>query len=244
MKKVKVLAIVSALGTALLLFLFLNSLSQPGATATTSIIVAASDIPENTPITDSMIKMSEIPVEAVVAGALTDKLEIIGKIANTMIYSGEQLLSAKLISTGESGGETLAYAIEPGMRAISIAVDESSGLAYMLIPGNNVDIIAQFVNTTSNAVDGSTTDKKTYTTMILENITVLAVDNVFSKEGKVNSETQAYTTLTLQVTPEQAMELSAAQFDGQLRAILRSPVDEKITHQPSLTLGDVIKKAP
>ena len=242
MKKVKVLAIVSALGTALLLFLFLNSLSQPAATATTSIIVAASDIPENTPITDSMIKMSEIPVEAVVAGALTDKLEIIGKIANTMIYSGEQLLSAKLISTGESGGETLAYAIEPGMRAISIAVDESSGLAYMLIPGNNVDIIAQFVNTTSNAVDGSTTDKKTYTTMILENITVLAVDNVFSKEGKVNSETQADTTLTLQVTPEQAMELSAAQFDGQLRAILRSPVDEKITHQPSLTLGDVMVK--
>ena len=160
MKKVKVLAIVSALGTALLLFLFLSSLSQPAATATTSIIVAAADIPENTPITDSMIKISEIPVEAVVAGALTDKSEVIGKIANSVIHSGEQLLGAKLISTGESGGETLAYAIEPGMRAISIAVDESSGLAYMIIPGNNVDIIAQFVNTTVSAVDGSTSEKK------------------------------------------------------------------------------------
>ena len=242
MKKVKVLAIVSALATAALLFLFLSSLSQPTATVTASILVAASDIPENTPITESMIKTSEIPVEAVVAGALTDKSEVIGKISNTVIYSGEQLLGAKLISTGESGGETLAYAIEPGMRAISIAVDESSGLAYMIIPGNNVDIIAEFVNTTASAADGSTSVKETYTTMILENVTVLAVDNVFSKEGKVSSDTQAYTTLTLQVTPEQAMELSAAQFDGQLRAILRSPVDDKITHQPSLTLGDVMVK--
>lgn len=242
MKKVKVLAIVSALGTALLLFLFLNSLSQPAATATTSVIIASTNIAENTPITDAMIKTSELPNEAVVAGAITDKSEVIGKVANTVIFSGEQLLSAKLISTGESGGETLAYAIEPGMRAISITVDESSGLAYMIVPGNNVDIIGEFVSTTVNAADGSAADKISYTTMVLENISVLAVDNVFSKEGKAGGDTPAYTTLTLQVTPEQAMELSAAQFDGQLRAILRSPVDEKMTYQPSLTLGDVMVK--
>lgn len=242
MKKVKVLAIVSALATALLLFLFLNSLSRPTETVTTSVIVAASDIPANMPITDSMLKIAELPMQAVVAGALTDKSEVIGKIANAEIYAGEQLLSAKLIATGESESGTLAYAIEPGMRAISIAVDETTGVAYMITPGNNVDIIAEFVSTTINSADGTPSDKKTYTTMILENVTVLAVDNVFSEEGKANSDTPTYTTLTLQVSPEQAMELSAAQFDGQLRAILRSPVDTEMTHQPSLSLGDVMVK--
>lgn len=242
MKKVKVLAIVSALATALLLFFFLSSLSRPTATTTTSVIVAASDIPANTPITDAMVKTTELPAAAVVAGALTDKSEVIGKIANAEIFSGEQLLGAKLVSTGDDGSATLAYAIEPGMRAISIAVDETSGLAYMIAPGNNVDIIGEFVNTTINTADGSSSDKTTYTTMVLENVAVLAVDNAFSEEGKINSDAPAYTTITLQVTPEQAMELSAAQFDGQLRAILRSPVDKEMTHLPSLTLGDVMVK--
>ena len=242
MKKVKVLALVSAAVTALLLFLFLSSLNRPAENATTSVVIATSDIPANIPITDAMIETKAIPSGAVVSGAFTDKSEVVGKIASAEIFAGEQLLNAKLLSTGKSDSKTLAYAIEPGMRAITIAVDETSGVAFMITPGNNVDIIGEFVKTTSSAADGSGSDKISYTTMVLENVTVLAVDNVFSKDGKANSDKPVYTTLTLQVTPSQAMELSTAQFEGQLRAILRSPVDNKETNQPSLTLDDVMVK--
>lgn len=241
MKGVKILAVVSAVATALLLYLFLGSLSHPAATSTMSVIVAASDIPANTPITNEMIKTAELPAGSVVAGALTDSAKVVGKIASAEIFLGEQLLEAKLVSMGESGNKTLAYAIEPGMRAITIPVDETSGLAYMITPGNNVDIIGEFVSTETSA-DGSTSSKKSYTTMVLENVAVLAVDNVFSENGKADSDAPAYTTLTLQVTPKQAMILSTAQFEGQIRAILRSPVDDEVTNQPSLTLGDVMVK--
>ncbi len=242
MKKVKILALVSAIFTALLLFLFLSSLNRPTETASTSIVIAASNIPANTPITAAMIETTELPTGAVVAGAFTDKSEVIGKIANSQIFAGEQLLSAKLVATGKSDSKTLAYAIEPGMRAITIPVDETSGVAYMITPGNNVDIIGEFVKTTSGAADGSGSDKISYTTMVLENAKVIAVDNVFSEEGKASTDKPAYTTLTLQVTPKQAMELSTAQFEGQIRAILRSPVDNEKTKQPSLTLDDVMVK--
>ena len=242
MKKVKILALVSAAVTALFVFLFLSSLNRPAETATTSVVIAASDIPANIPITEAMIETKVIPTGAVVSGALSDKSEVIGKVANAEIFAGEQLLNAKLLSTGKSDSKTLAYVIKPGMRAITIAVDETSGVAFMITPGNNVDIIGEFVKTTSSATDASSSDKISYTTMVLENVTVLAVDNVFSKDGKTSSDKPAYTTLTLQVTPTQAMELSAAQFDGQLRAILRSPVDNKETKQPSLTLDDVMVK--
>lgn len=241
MKKVKALALVSAIAAAVLLFLFLSSLNRPAENATTSVVIAASDIPANTPITEAMVKTLELPQQAIAGGAITDKSQIIGKISKTEIFAGEQLLNAKLVSAGKSDGKTLAYAIEPGMRAITIAVDETSGVAYMISPENHVDIIAEFVKTTA-AADGSSSSSVSYTTMVLENITVLAVDNVFSKDGKANSDKPAYTTLTLQVTPSQAMELSAAQFEGQLRAILRSPVDNKETKQPSLTLDDVMVK--
>lgn len=242
MKKVKLLAIVSAVATALLLFLFLSSLNQPTETATTGVLVAASDIPANTSITDAMIKETALPPQALVSGAITDKSQVVGKIANTVIYAGEQLLDAKLVSTGESSNKTLAYAIEPGMRAITIAVSETSGVAYMITPGNNVDIIGEFVSTTTSDANDGSSGKVSYTTMLLENVTVLAVDNVFSQDGKTNSENPAYTTLTLQVTPKQAMVLSTAQFEGELKAILRSPVDNEMTNQPSLTLDDVMVK--
>lgn len=239
MKKVKILAIVSALVTALLLYLCLSSLTRPTEVSTTSVLVASSDIQANMPITDSMIKTVELSSQAVVAGALTNKADVIGKIAKAEIFAGEQLLSAKLVETGERDSSTLAYAIEPGMRAISIAVDETGGVAFMITPGNNVDVIAELIKTT-NTADGSNSTSITYTTMVLENVSVLAVDNVFSKEGKVNSDTPTYTTLTLQVTPAQAMKLSAAQYEGQLRVILRSPVDTKTTGQASITLNDVL----
>jgi len=242
-KKVKILALVSAAVTALLLFVFLNSLNRPAETLKTSVITAVSDIPANTRITASMISTTELPLEAVVVDAISDKSQVIGKISKAEIFSGEQLMNAKLVSAGGSGNKTLAYAINPGMRAISIAVDETSGLAYMITPGNHVDILGEFVSTTTNTADGSNSSGKvSYTTLVLENVIVLAVDNVLSEDGKASSDKPIYTSLTLQVTPRQAMELSEAEFEGQLRAILRSPVDKEETGQSSLTLGDIMVK--
>ncbi len=243
MKKVRILALVSAAATALLLFIFLNSLSKPADTDTANIIVAASDIPADTLITAAMVKMVQLPAEAVVAGAISDQGEIVGKISNTEIFAGEQILRAKLISTGESGSKTLAYAIEPGMRAISIAVDETAGLAYMIAPGDRVDIIGEFLGREpSGTEETEDTIKISHTVLVLENITVLAVDNVLDEDGKISSDKPAYTTLTLQVTPKQALELSEAEFEGQLRAVLRSPVDTEVTGKSSVTLNDIMVK--
>ena len=237
MKKVKIIALVSAVATALLLFLFLSSLNQPVEIAKTSVLTAAADIPANTLITAEMVKVSELPPEAVVSGAITDVKTIQGKISQEEIYSGEQILNANLISAGESGSKTLAYAIKPGMRAITVPVDVTSGLANLITPGNHIDLIGEIL--TEKTVGGAS-QKKSYTLMILENITVLAVDDVLAQEGKVNRDPPTYATITLQVTSEQAMKLSMAQFEGQLRAILRSPLDEKIITPKTLTLDDIL----
>lgn len=235
MKKVKLLALISAVITGLLLFAFLNAVSKPAETEKTNVIVAAADIPANTPITPEMIATAELPAESIVSGALSDSSAVVGKVAQETIYSGEQILGKKLIQAGDTGNGTLAYALEPGSRAMSISVDETSGIAYMIVPGNYVDIMAYFLQ------DNGTT-KTSYTTMILENIKVLAVDNVMSDQGKTNSSSVAYTTLTLQVTPKQAMELSMAQSEGQLTAILRSPLDDDQPYLPSVQLNNIMVK--
>lgn len=239
MKKIKLLAFISAVITAVLLFVFLNSLSQTKQVAKSSVVRAIKDIPENTPITAEMITLEELPNEAVISGAIRDISKVMGKVSEEKIFTGEQMLSSKLISAGDGNTKTLAYAIQPGLRAITIPVDITSGVANMIIPGNHIDLIGQFLTETEGA-GASGAKKRSYATMILENITVLAVDSKLSENEKNQSESKAYTTLTLEVTPRQALELSMAQFEGQIRAILRSPIDEEETKLPSVSLEEIM----
>ena len=240
MKKVRIIALIAAVATGLLLYVFLNSLNKPVEIDKTSVVVAAVDIPAETTISADMVMFSELPTEAVIAGAVSDLSSVVGKVSDVEIFTGEQILRSKLNSTGDSNSKTLAYAVEPGMRAITMPVDETSGIAYMITPGNHVDIVGYFLK---EEEDEETGDKKklSYTIMLLENTPVLAVDNVFSEAGKAGSDNPAYKTITLQVTPEEAMELSMAQSEGEIRAILRSPVDEDDANPPRITLDDVLE---
>ena len=243
MKKIKFLALVAAVIAAVLLYNFLNTLDEKASVEVvkTGVVTASVNIPPNTPITDDMLDIKQLPVEAVHAEAVINEAAAIGKFSKYEIMAGEQVLYTKLISPEGGGGDgTLAYEIKPGMRAISIGVGNLSGLVGMIRPHNTVDIIAQLAKEEKQP-DG---EEKTidYTTMIAENIKVLAVDDVISQEGKSkNSETgTSYTSVTLQVTAHQAMELNMSEYKGQLRLILRSPLDEDIVKPPTIKFDDII----
>ncbi|HBC32342.1 MAG TPA: Flp pilus assembly protein CpaB [Clostridiales bacterium] len=243
MKKIKFLALVAAVIAAVLLYNFLNTLDEKASVEVvkTGVVTASVNIPPNTPITDDMLDIKQLPVEAVHAEAVINEAAAIGKFSKYEIMAGEQVLYTKLISPEGGGGDgTLAYEIKPGMRAISIGVGNLSGLVGMIRPHNTVDIIAQLAKEEKQP-DG---EEKTidYTTMIAENIKVLAVDDVISQEGKSkNSETgTSYTSVTLQVTVHQAMELNMSEYKGQLRLILRSPLDEDIVKPPTIKFDDII----
>ncbi|MBP1924811.1 pilus assembly protein CpaB [Sedimentibacter acidaminivorans] len=242
MKKVKILALISAIIVAVLLYNFLTSISKPVnvEVTKTAVIIASIDIIPNTIITEDMLKTIDLPVEAVHADAIDETNLAIGKVSSSEIMIGEQILSTKLISVdGDSGNGTLAYEIKKGTRAITIGVGNLSGLSGMIKPKNTVDVIAQFEKVDSQAEGDDKT--KYYTTMLAENITVLAVDNVLSQDGKtLNEDGVAYTSVTLQVTPMQAMKISLSEYKGQLRLILRSPLDDGITSLPSILYDDII----
>lgn len=243
MKKIKFLALVAAVIAAVLLYNFLNTLDEKASVEVvkTGVVTASVNIPPNTPITDDMLDIKQLPVEAVHAEAVVNEAAAIGKFSKYEIMAGEQVLYTKLISPEGGGGDgTLAYEIKPGMRAISIGVGNLSGLVGMIRPHNTVDIIAQLSKEEKQPDGGEKTID--YTTMIAENIKVLAVDDVISQEGKTkNSETgTSYTSVTLQVTAHQAMELNMSEYKGQLRLILRSPLDEDIVKPPTIKFDDII----
>ena len=241
MKKVRILALIFAIITGVLLYRFLDTVSEPVAVEVikTSVVTAIVDIPQDTPITTEMIRLTQVTEESVHTLAVNDINEVVGKVSTSVIIQGEQVLSSKLITPGEGNG-TLAYKIEEGMRAITVAVSNTTGLSNMIIPDNRVDIIGLY--TVKVEVPGEEEEKTIdYVTMLLENVRVLAVDALMTKEDKLAAE-QAYISLTLEVTPLEAMEVSMTDFKGSLRAILRSPLDEGTTALPPLVIDNVIFK--
>lgn len=250
MKKVKVLALVTAVIAAVLLYSYLNSLSEKATVEVvkTGVLTASVNIPPNVPITVDMVEISQMPVEAVHKEAVVNENAVIGKFSKYEITAGEQILSSKLISPEGGGGDgTLAYEIAPGMRAISVDVGNLSGLVGMLRPKNTVDILLQYQEEKEDpsAPNGEAKKMEDFTAMIAENITILAVDDVLVQEGKAKDpETGvSYTTITLQVTPRQAMDISMSEVKGRLRMILRSPLDKEmtgLTETKSIVFDDVV----
>ena len=240
MKKIKILALLSAVSAAFLLYNYLNNISEPVIVQVEkkNVVVASTDIFPNTLITEDMLIVKSFPVEAVHSLSISEKEEALGNVSASQIIAGEQILSSKLITPGESADDgTLAYAIEPGMRAVTVAVNSTEGLSNMILPENMVDIISEY----SIEIDLENGDTKTvdYTVLLLQKVKVLAVDDNMTAAAKAAAE-ENYSSLTLQVTPQQAMEVSMTEYKGQLRAILRSPLDEGTTSLPPITVDKII----
>ncbi len=237
MKKIKILALFLALITAGVLFWYL---SQNDAEAVeipkSNVAVAAYNIPENTVITAEMVILSAIPVDLVMPQTYNSASDIIGMTARSEIVAGEQIVTSRLVEVGSSSSGSLAYTVTPGMRAITIGVNDTSSLKCMIRPGDFVDIIAQYqVEQLVSSAQGETEIRTIpEARLLLQQTLVLAVDQVMLESGA-----EAYTTLTLEVTPEQAVTLSLTETNGLLRAILRSPLDTETVASEGITILDI-----
>ncbi|MEW5763003.1 MAG: Flp pilus assembly protein CpaB, partial [Bacillota bacterium] len=87
------------------------------------VVVAVTDIPARTAITDPMVRLKEMPAEFVHPDAVADKKDVIGKITAVKILAGEPVLRGRLLQEEEKGRETLAARVPVGRRAIAVAID-------------------------------------------------------------------------------------------------------------------------
>lgn len=229
MKKLKLAALFAAVLVGLGLYRFLQELKTPQEAPHTTVVVAAVDIPENTRITAEMVTLRSISDDSLLENYILDPESVIGMMLTSDIYAGEQVTKARLVRVGESDSakNTLAYALAPGMRAVTIFVDQDSGLANFLKPGNRVDVVANYSHEeTRPALDDETKLERVQvptTQMLAQNISVLAVGTVMDKAGAAE-----YTSITLEATPEDALNIDAVAWWGDLRLLLRSPLDDEI----------------
>jgi len=127
----------------------------------------------------------------------------------------------------------------PGKRALTIMIKTLSAVGGLINPGDYVDIIAHLnlPDEAGKAKKKGKTDR--VTTVLFQNIQVLAVGTNFNPQGELPPyEMQQKTAslhVTLAVSPEEAGLLTFAQSRGEFQLSLRSPAEtqDKILQQVS-----------
>src|SRR5260221_1775820 len=197
---------------------------------TQQVVVAASDLDIGTELGRSDIRIIDWPANAVPAGAFSDPKDVMGRGIVLPIIQNEPILPMKLAS--KEAGAGLPPAIPPGLRAVSVRVNEVIGVGGYVLPGTRVDVGATV------SPSGQSTDMTSK--VVLTNVQVLAAGTKIERDTERNKPLPV-TVVTLLVDPEEAERLTLASTEGKIQLALRNPLDKTmpLTHgiRPSALLG-------
>lgn len=213
MKKIYLIATLAALATALAVFLFVRQLKEQVLQTdepVRMIVTAVSSISPNTILTEEMLVLKEIPEKAVLQDTAGSMDELVGRVVKYPLVQGEQIVRSKLDSIGSDEADGLSAQLTSGQRAITIPISgEDIGVAGFIRKGDTIDII---VTANENG------QRNTY--VFMQNVRVLKVSNrAANNQGK---DIVDYGTITLVVSPQEAVTLSDMVLTSPYRISLRS----------------------
>ena len=192
----------------------------------TKIVIAAVDLEIGTLLSTENLTLTEWPISNVPKGAFDNIEAVAGRVAVTKLPAGGPLRAAELADAGSGAG--LVALIPPGRRAMSIKVDEVSGVAGFILPNTYVDVIA---------VDNKGNRERREAKTILKKIKVLAIaQETTTEKGKA----KIVKSVTLELLPQEAESLALHSILGSIHLILRNPLEMK--DEPPPVVAPVVAK--
>jgi len=182
--------------------------------STGQVAVATADLSPGIALAAGSVKIVSWPRELIPPQSASTLQQVEGRVAVTPISNGEPVLFSKLAPVGTAAG--LSSLLDESKRALTVRVDDVSGVAGFVHPRDKVDILVDM-----KMQSGTDSFSKT----ILQNITVMTIGQTW--EQKENKPV-VVNTVTLEVTPEQAEILNLASSEGKIRLALRGRRKETI----------------
>lgn len=174
----------------------------------TSVVVAARDVPMGKRVEREDLRLVRTFEDGAPSDAYRDVGKLVGQVARSPLYAGEVLVVRRI--SEYAGGSALAAVLKPGMRAVSIRVDDVIGVGGFVLPENRVDVISAFNE------NGEATAET-----IIRDVRVLAVDQ---RSDPTTDGPVVGRAVTLEVTPEDAEKIAVARQRGILQLTLRNPL--------------------
>lgn len=209
-----------------------------------NVIVAKANISQKTVLKKEMLQVKTLPENLVPANAATDMNKIVNRMTKTAIFAGDVITEQKVYSAAEKGG--FVGAIPPDCRAVSISINDVTGVAGFAKPGDYVDVIL---------VEKG--ERTALSSIILQNVLLLSINdtmetpepveesgeeggdknaqddknaknnkNAKNKKGKENSNSPSQaianpTIATLALKPDEVLHLISSSKLGEVYLMLR-----------------------
>src|SRR5690606_9546472 len=182
--------------------------------------VAAADLPAGLLLRDTDLEWKAYRESQVPQGALREgspEAELSGVLVRHALEEGQLIVAGSIIRPDAPG--FLAAALKPGMRAVSVPIDEVSGHAGLILPGDYVDMI---LTQTLRHDDDDGRKNAVVSETLVKNVRVIAVGTSFQPQHETALTKTRARTVTLEVDPRAAEAVTVAAALGTLSMSLRS----------------------
>jgi pilus assembly protein CpaB len=203
------------------------------------VLVAVRTMPVGTIVDPSAFRYQPWPKDMVDAGyfakdAAENPQSLAGTVVRYAVPAGQPVTRSALVKPGDRG--FLAAALGPGMRAVTVPISATSGVAGFVFPGDRVDLVL-----TQDVAGGGDGQPLKASETIIRNLRVLAVDQTMDKTPKEGEDVNVRpaSTATLEVTPKMAEKIAVAQNIGALTLSLRSLADNTADLEAAIASGEV-----
>lgn len=195
------------------------------------IVVASRPISSGSTLDRESVKLRSVPEDLFPAGAFSRLEDVLERPVISAIQSDEPVVEARLAIKGSGAG--LGPMIPPGLRAISVRVNDVVGVAGFVLPGMRVDVLV-----TGKPPNRADTETQT----VLQNITVLSAGQTIQNDGK--SQPIMAPVVTLLVSPGEAEALTLANSEGRIQLVLRNSTDQGTAPTRGRRLHELYGSAP
>jgi len=183
-------------------------------------------------VTPEMLSLREIPVQYADSNAVSaSNYDVaLGQRIDFDIDEGRPLLWAHL----EGGlSPTFSGRVPEGLRALTVRVDEINSISGFLQPKDRVDLLMSH---------GSGLDQEILA--LMDRVEVIATGVQTLVDKNVSGGKRSFSTITVQVTPEEAQRITLAQQVGKVTAVLRNPDDDAPLGAPPMSMARLLGIEP
>jgi pilus assembly protein CpaB len=187
------------------------------------VVIVKQDLMAGEQLTTDEVDTNELTTPTAPPGSFHDETDVVGRVTAAPLVAGQTITESLLAQQGSVPG--LQAVIPPGMRAVTIEVNEVSGVANYVVPGCHVDLVQTF-NDSAN---------QPFSRMLIQNVEVTAV-GMRRLPGDGPSTPRS---VTLLVTPRQSEEIDLAESNGRARLALRGVGDRDTNSIAGVSLTEL-----
>jgi pilus assembly protein CpaB len=185
------------------------------APVTVPVVAAADVLAPGAKLQEADLTLVQLPPAALPAHVFHQIKDLAGRVLTAHTVANQVIVAEMIAAPGTGTG--LPPLIPPGMRAVSVKVNDVVSVAGFAVPGTHVDVLL-----TGNPAQNN--DPRQVTTItLLSNVQVLTAGQQLLQNP--NGKPQTVTVITLLVSPEGAEKLALADGYGRIQLALRNPLD-------------------